>query len=72
MSVELKLEQFGLVEAHQVATRLGRNIRTIQRWIDQGLLDAVAIGDERVTYLIPLAALEKFQLPAVGRPKASA
>ena len=58
-----------LVSGPELASRLGVSIKTIERWVRQRLIPSYRLGRKCTRYDVTavLAALEKFQRPALKR-----
>lgn len=67
--IEKKLSDFGLVTVEEAAAARGWAVRTVQRWIADDLLPAVAVGEGRNRkHLLAAADVDAFTPPARGAP----
>jgi predicted site-specific integrase-resolvase len=73
MISEIPLSDYGLVTVDDAAQRRGWVVRTVQKWIMDGLLPVVCAGKgKRGVYLLREEDVTAFTPPARGRPKKDA
>ena len=66
---EIPLASVGLVDVRTWAKQLGRGVRAVQRWIEDGKVPAVIVGKPpRHTFLVRIQDTKNFTPPPVGRP----
>lgn len=66
---EVPLADVGLLSVAEAAARLDVAERTVQKWIQDGLLPVVvAGGGMRTVHLVRLADVKAFEPPPRGRP----
>lgn len=68
--IEIPHATLGLLSVGDAAALRGVNVRTVQRWVSDGLIPAVVSGaGKRVAYLLRRADVEQFRPRSVGAPK---
>ena len=73
MVSEIPLSEFGLLTVDGAAALRGWRVRTVQKWIADGLLPAVCAGKgRRGVYLLREKDVRAFTPPTRGRPTSSA
>jgi excisionase family DNA binding protein len=66
---EVPLSSVGLLSVAEAAAALDAAERTVQKWIQDGLLPAVVAGaGMRTVHLLRLSDVKAFEKPARGRP----
>ena len=66
---EISLESLGLISVEDAAALKGVTPRSVQRWIADGLLPAIQAGSgNKLVYLLRRRDVERFTVPARGRP----
>jgi excisionase family DNA binding protein len=67
---EVPLSSVGLLSVAEAAAALDAAERTVQKWIQDGLLPAVVAGaGMRTVHLLRLSDVKAFVKPVRGRPK---
>jgi excisionase family DNA binding protein len=68
--VAIPLARFGLLTVEEAAERRGVSPRTVQRWIEDGGLNHVPVGEGRNRkFLVVAEELDAFQPAPVGAPE---
>lgn len=68
---EIPLSEFGLESVPDVCVRKGWAAKTVQNWINGGLIPAVVIGAGRsARFLLRTTDVDAFTPPPRGRPPA--
>lgn len=69
MISEVRRSDYGLMTVEEAAARRGWAVRTVQKWILDGLLPVVCAGHgKRGVYLLRQKDVDGFEPPARGRP----
>lgn len=73
MIAEFSLASVGLIDVRGACERRKWNAKSVQNWINAGLLPACfATGSKRRTFLLRIADVDAFTPPPRGRPKPAA
>ncbi len=67
---EIALSKFGLLTVEEAAARRGCAVRTVQRWIEDGLIPCVPVGPagRNRKYLVQVTDLDAFEPAPAGAP----
>lgn len=69
MPVEIPLSSLGLLTVAEAADLKGWQVRTLQRWIQDGRIPVVVVGGGmRTVYLLRRKDVNRFKEPDRGRP----
>lgn len=66
---EIPLSRFGLQTVAEAAEEKGVKVRTVQKWIEKGLLPVIVVGTGRnAKFLLARRDVQKFNPRPAGRP----